>query len=413
MHRGDRIAGRFEIVGEAARGGMGTVFRARDRRDQRDVALKILRGDTADDAARFDREAAILASIEDPGIVRHVAHGGGPGAVRYLAMAWIEGETLARRLSGGPLALRVAVGFGRESSRALAVLHGAGIVHRDVKPDNLMLVDGDRVVLVDLGIARPAVVADALTRSGTLVGTAGYMAPEQARGERTIDGRTDLFALGCVLYECITGEAAFHGDTALARRAKVLLHDPPRIATLLTDIPPALDALVAALLARDPAARPSDATAVAAALAAIEPAVPAAPAVPRAARASPTGPTWAVLAHGAVAQTDIAELRGFEGGGVAACSTAGEATRIAVALARAPDLVVAVAQGRSPADAIDGCARVIEDAELTAATTGEPAGGAWTTRAAALDPGLGLGLGDDAQLETADDRARIRRLSSS
>src|SRR5262245_30767492 len=143
MRRGERVASRFEVLGEAGRGGMGTVFRARDWRDRRDVALKILAASSVDGVKRFEREAAILAQVRHPNVVEYVAHGVVPDGPCWLVMEWVEGETLADRLDGAGLDARETVALATQVARALGALHAMGIVHRDVKPSNLMLVGGD------------------------------------------------------------------------------------------------------------------------------------------------------------------------------------------------------------------------------------------------------------------------------
>ena len=200
MRPGDVVAARFELTRLAATGGMGSVFRARDLLTGEDVALKTIRGcGDEQQAERFEREAALLAQLEHPAIVRYVAHGRCEGQ-HYLVMEWLEGESLSARLWRGPLDHAESVLLGQRVAAALAALHARGIVHRDVKPSNLILCDGEveRVKLVDFGVARSR-RARALTTVGAMVGTPGYMAPEQARGERRIDARADIFALGCVL----------------------------------------------------------------------------------------------------------------------------------------------------------------------------------------------------------------------
>src|SRR6185503_6593790 len=233
MQRGDRVGGRFEIVDRVASGGMGTIFRGRDVRSRRDVAVKIVAVATPDEAVRFAREAQILAGFADPGVVGYIAHG-----PDYLVMEWVEGESLRQRLDRAPLPARDILAAARQLARALAALHAAGIVHRDLKPANLMLA-GEHIKLVDFGIARSA-WTPRVTRTGMHIGTAGYMAPEQARGEPEVTGAADMFALGCVLYECLAGAPAFCGDSALALRAKVLLHDPPPLGAIVHGLPDAL-----------------------------------------------------------------------------------------------------------------------------------------------------------------------------
>jgi hypothetical protein len=215
-------------------------------------------------AGRFELEAAILAGLHHAHIVEYVAHGATPDGLHYLVMEWVEGEDLGQRLERTGLDLHDTVAMGLGIARALEALHELGIVHRDIKPSNLMLGDGvERVKLVDFGVARRTTDATRLTRTGALVGTAGYMAPEQVRGSRIpIDGRADLFALGCVLYECLTGDQAFVGETPLAARAKVLVHDPAPVRALEPGVPEELERLVMSMLARNVDARPNDAAAV-------------------------------------------------------------------------------------------------------------------------------------------------------
>src|SRR5262245_8505563 len=250
MQRGDRVGGRFEIIDRVASGGMGTIFHARNVRSRREVAVKIVAAALPDEAVRFAREAQILAGFSDPGVVGYVAHGHD-----YLVMEWVDGESLRQRLDRASLTARETLAAARQLARALAALHAAGIVHRDVKPANLMIA-GESIKLVDFGIARSA-MTPRVTRTGMHIGTAGYMAPEQARGEPEVTGAADMFALGCVLYECLAGGPAFRGDSVMALRAKVLLHDPPRLRMLAPGVPGAITALVMRLLTRDAAGRPA------------------------------------------------------------------------------------------------------------------------------------------------------------
>jgi serine/threonine protein kinase len=257
---GERVAGRFELEALAQAGGMGAVYRARDLSSGEAVAVKLLRSPGVAHEARFAREAALLAALPHPAIVRHVAHGRTAGGDLYLAMEWLEGEDLASRLTRGPLAVDEALGLSRRIAEGLAALHARGVVHRDLKPGNLFLVGGraDAVKILDFGIARAGAVA-AITRTGVLMGTPGYTAPEQARGAREIDARVDVFALGCVLFECLAGRPAFSGDHVMAVLAKILLEEPPRLGELGGQAPPELDALVARLMAKEPDGRPRDA----------------------------------------------------------------------------------------------------------------------------------------------------------
>ncbi|AUX32313.1 MULTISPECIES: serine/threonine-protein kinase [Sorangium] len=264
------VAGRFEVDTLLGEGGMGVVFEAWDREERRSVALKVLRDVDEATSARFDREAEALAALSHPGIVGYVAHGSTPLGERYLAMERLVGVTLAERLAAGPLGVRDAAEVGHGVASALAAAHEKGLVHRDIKPSNIFLQDGavDRVKLLDFGLARGPNAA-AVTGAGTLVGTPSYMAPEQVRGAATPDARTDLFALGAVLFECLTGRAPFSGADTEAVLVKILVERPPAVRELCPLAPPALEALVARMLAKAPEVRPASAAEVAAGLAAL------------------------------------------------------------------------------------------------------------------------------------------------
>ena len=257
------IGGRFVLEVEVGTGGMGTVWRGRDDTTGGPVAVKILHREGEADLERFAREAAILAQLDHPGIVRYVAHGSD-----WLAMEWLEGETLAERLLRGRLGMRASVDLVRRAAEALGAAHARGVVHRDVKPTNLFLCKGGGLKLLDFGVARKAHQRGP-TATGVMVGSAGYMAPEQVRGLRTIDARVDVFGLGCVLYECLIGKPAFAGDDPLAILSRLLLEDPPRPSTGVAE----LDALVGRMLAQAPSERPPSGEAVAHELATLLPRV--------------------------------------------------------------------------------------------------------------------------------------------
>jgi predicted Ser/Thr protein kinase len=265
----ETVAGRFELIAPAGRGGSAVVHRGRDRATGRAVAVKLVDPDALG-RARFDREAAALAALDAPGIVRYIAHGE-HGDQLYLVEEWLDGEPLRTRLARDGATVAEAVTAVLAAARALAPAHARGIVHRDIKPEHLWLVGGalDRVTIIDFGIARTA-RDPRVTTTGRVIGTPAYMAPEQARGDRAVDARADVFALGAVLHEALAGAPPFGGRSDGAIRAKVVLAAPPALAGLCPEAPPALLALVAAMLAKDPAARPADAAAVAAALAAID-----------------------------------------------------------------------------------------------------------------------------------------------
>jgi len=326
---GTRIAGRFEILAEAGRGGMGMVFRAQDRLTRTPVAVKVLRparGDE-DDEARFAREARVLGELDHPGIVRHIASGDADGLL-YLVMEWLDGETLMARLDRDPLSMAETVELARQVAAALAHAHERGLVHRDVKPSNLMAA-GASWKLVDFGIARRPTEVERVTATGVLVGTAGYMSPEQARGERHPTSASDVFSLGCVLYECLTGRAPFTGANAMAVHAKILLGDPQRPSQLAPAVPPALDELVLDMLAKRPDERPTDLLARLAAL----PALPAAAPPPRSIDAAVTraltpGPLL-IVGPPAEAVPDLDTLAREHGGGVERLASGGIVIRFA------------------------------------------------------------------------------------
>jgi len=257
------VANRFEIEAEAGAGAMGRVYRALDRATGEIVALKVL-GSHAQLAERFAREATVLSEVAHPGIVRYVAHGSEPNGSQYLAMEWIEGETLAKRLARAPLSIEETIALARRAADALAALHRRGIVHRDLKPSNVLLSNHkiEQAKLVDLGVARRQNEPDLLTEPGTIIGTPGYMAPEQARGERDVDARADVFALGALLFKCLAGRSAFEGSDALTVLLKVVLEDPPPVLEVCPHVPLSLADLVDDMLAKSPDQRPADAAAV-------------------------------------------------------------------------------------------------------------------------------------------------------
>lgn len=262
------IDDRFQLQSVAGSGGMGVVYRALDTTTGTTVAIKVLRTDEADAAARFLREAQLLAGMTHPRIVRHVAHGHTLGGEPYLAMEWLNGEDLRERLARGPLGTAESALLGADIAEALAHAHNQNVIHRDLKPANIYLIDGKLQAsrLLDFGIARVEQAADDATRTGTVLGTPAYMAPEQARSERTLDARADLFSLGCVMYECLTGRAPFVAGSAMAVLIKVLLEEPPSLAELRDDVPAPLALLVGQLLAKDPSERPRTAEVAAALL---------------------------------------------------------------------------------------------------------------------------------------------------
>jgi tetratricopeptide (TPR) repeat protein len=259
LSAGQLLAGRFEVRGLAGVGGMGAVYRALDRVTSELVALKLLAGQHADDE-RLAREAFVLAELQHPAIVRHVAHGVCSDGTPYLAMEWLEGCDLSQRLSRHALTVRESAELIRRIAEGLGVAHARGIVHRDLSPRNLFLVRGSvaDVKVLDFGIAMLGSLATRITVTGSALGTPGYMAPEQAQGANLITPRADVFALGCVLFECLTGRRAFSGRTLMELLAKILVDQVPRVNAMGVRVPQELDDLCAQMLAKRPEDRPAD-----------------------------------------------------------------------------------------------------------------------------------------------------------
>jgi serine/threonine protein kinase/tetratricopeptide (TPR) repeat protein len=270
-HAGTVVAGRFEIEDHVGTGGMGTIFRARDRVSGDTVAIKAML-DVHGDEGRFEREARVLSELRHPAIVRYVAHGSTRAGQAYLAMEWLDGEDLGSRLAREPLQLVETVRLIRRVLEGLAAAHASGVVHRDVKPGNIFLVHGatHAAKLIDFGVARSDHRGVGATRAGALLGTPGYMAPEQARGGSTLDGRADVFSLGCVLYECLTGTRAFAGADLLEVLAKLLLETPRAPSDLRPELPATVDDLVLRMLEKDATKRPTACLTIASELARIE-----------------------------------------------------------------------------------------------------------------------------------------------
>ena len=250
------MVGPYRIVGLLARGGMGDVYRATDVRLQRDVALKLLAHAGTDDTPRIGRflqEARITASLDHPNIVKLFDVGVLDGRP-YLVAELLDGETLRARVARGPLTIVEAMRIAGEISAGLVLAHAAGLVHRDLKPDNVFLTRSGVTKILDFGIAKlceePAATGRLATLTGVLLGTAGYLAPEQIRGE-AVDGRTDLFALGSMLFEMSTGQRAFAREHTVDTLHAILHDDPPE----QTGMPPDLAAIVARLLEKAPAER--------------------------------------------------------------------------------------------------------------------------------------------------------------
>jgi eukaryotic-like serine/threonine-protein kinase len=258
--------GPYEVVSPVGAGGMGEVYRARDTRLERTVAVKVLPehlSSSAEVRQRFEREARTISQISHPHICALYDVGNQDG-VEYLVMEFLEGETLADRLLKGPLPADQILRYGIEIADALDKAHRQGIVHRDLKPGNVMLTKSG-VKLLDFGLAKavapgspisglsvlPTQAGANLTQEGTILGTLQYMAPEQLEGKEA-DARTDIFAFGAVLYEMATGKKAFSGQSQASLIGAILHTDPPAISTLQPMTPPALDRVVKTCLAKDP-----------------------------------------------------------------------------------------------------------------------------------------------------------------
>lgn len=269
LEPGEIVGGRFVIEHLAGRGGMGSVYRALDTSRNEPVALKILLDRDDDGRARFEREARVLAGLVHPGIARYVTHGVAKEGYPYLATAWLEGEDLATRLRRKPLDVGESLLLVQKVAETLEAVHVQGVVHRDIKPQNLFLPAGRvfDVTLLDFGIARLTTAMQVLTQKGAILGTASYMAPEQIRGRSEVGPRADLYALGCVLFECLVGHPPFEAAHPVAVLTKALFDDPRRVSDCVPTTPPWLDDLVAQLLKKDPLRRPRSARDVATMLA--------------------------------------------------------------------------------------------------------------------------------------------------
>src|SRR5438445_4598039 len=252
------LAARYALEPELGRGGMATVYLARDLRHGRRVAIKVLRPEIAAALGpeRFLREIQIAAQLAHPHILP-LHDSGQAGGFLYYVMPYIEGESLRDRLErGGPLPLEEALQITREVASGLSYAHSHDVVHRDIKPENILLSGGEAVV-ADFGIARAITQAagSRLTETGIPVGTPAYMSPEQASGGGAIDGRTDVYSLACVLYEMLVGEPPYTGPSAQVVIAKRFTDPVPSVRRLRETIPPAIDAAVSKALAKAPVDR--------------------------------------------------------------------------------------------------------------------------------------------------------------
>ncbi len=258
--------GPYEILAPLGAGGMGEVYRARDARLNREVAIKVLPAAFARDPERlrrFQQEAQAVAALNHPNILAVHDFGEHEGSP-YLVTELLEGETLRERLRSGALPVRKATAYSEQVARGLAAAHEKGIVHRDLKPENIFVTRDGRVKILDFGLAKlthpeDAVLSDAATLAsqtepGVVMGTVGYMSPEQVKGQ-SADHRSDLFSFGAILYEMLSGKRAFQGDTAVETMSAILKQDPPELTEANRSVPPALERVVLHCMEKNPEER--------------------------------------------------------------------------------------------------------------------------------------------------------------
>lgn len=306
MKEGTILTERYEVLDLAGRGGMASVYRARDRSTGEVVAVKVMATTDPSDLARFDREARVLMRLDHPHVVTYRGRGVTEEGRPYVVLDWLEGENLADRLAGGLPPLGRAIELVAKVARALGHAHAQHVVHRDLKPSNVFLVgpgyDDPRVL--DFGVARVLAGTKLVTRSGTALGTPAYMAPEQARG-LPISARTDLYAAGVLAYELVVGEVPFSGPSPVEVMLKHLKDAPPRPSAKDPTLPPAFDELIGRLLAKDAAERPASAEEVRGLIARITNPVPTA-------KLRPSRPRTNALVRGIPPPPAQQPGRGFE-----------------------------------------------------------------------------------------------------
>jgi serine/threonine protein kinase len=256
--------GRYEIRSKIGEGGMGEVYRARDEKLNRDVAIKVLPvsfADNHDRLQRFEQEAQAAGTLNHPNILA-VYDLGMHDAAPYVVSELLEGESFRDLLTHRRPSTRKAIDYAIQIAHGLAAAHEKGIVHRDIKPDNLFLTNDERVKILDFGLAKltqqssestaqtDIVTRKVLTNPGSVMGTAGYMSPEQVRGA-AVDHRSDIFSFGAVLYEMLSGNRAFHGDSEIETLNAILKEDPPELSST-SNITPALERVVWHCLEKNP-----------------------------------------------------------------------------------------------------------------------------------------------------------------
>jgi eukaryotic-like serine/threonine-protein kinase len=264
LSSGTRL-GPYEILDAIGAGGMGEVYRARDTRLGRDVAIKVLPLGFSSDAERlqrFEQEARVISALSHPNILA-IHDVGVQDGLRFLISELLEGESLRTRIAGTPLPVRKATEYAMQIANGLAAAHEKGIVHRDLKPDNVFITKDGRVKILDFGLAKMTAAATATgdsttaipdTQRGVILGTVGYMAPEQVRG-LSADWRSDLFSFGVILYEMVAGKRAFPGNSSVEVMNAILKEDPPDISPNKANVPPALDRLIRRCLEKSPEER--------------------------------------------------------------------------------------------------------------------------------------------------------------
>ncbi|MSP25030.1 MAG: serine/threonine-protein kinase PknK [Myxococcales bacterium] len=244
---------RFAVVARAGGGASGEIFKAIDNASGQTVALKLLRAScNEEERTRFRREIEVLADLRHPNIVDYVAHGVWPDGRPYVAMEWLDGEDLSQRSRRLPLGMRDAVEVVRRAAQALAAIHARGLVHRDLKLQNIYLVKGrgTSVKLIDFGVVKPAAFDGFATSPGMILGTPHYMSPEQARGE-SVDARADVYSLGSVLFRLLTGRTVFESEHVIALLGRLVLEDAPRPGSVRFDIPTTLDEVLSCAISRN------------------------------------------------------------------------------------------------------------------------------------------------------------------
>src|SRR5579884_3261817 len=251
---GDLLAGRYELEELVGAGGMSSVYRAHDRVLERRVALKVLHQHFSDDdeyVQRFLREARTVASLSHPNVVTVIDRGEHEGR-QFIVFEYVDGENLKQLIQRrGPAPVATALELGIQIAQALSFAHQHGLVHRDVKPQNVLLNGDGRAKVTDFGIARSLDVQHSVTHTGTVLGTSDYIAPEQAQG-RAVDEHTDVYSLGVVLYELLTGHVPFAGENFVAVAMRHINDEAAPLAEARPDVPPRVEAAVRRAMAKDP-----------------------------------------------------------------------------------------------------------------------------------------------------------------